>query len=106
MMSGRYGIGIDTGGTFTDAVIYDFDGDKIVAISKALTTKEDLSIGILEALDGLSKEKVKEVYTVSLSATLATNACVENKGGKANLMWLQLLENNFKNYVVIWFSVC
>ena len=95
-MAGKYGIGIDTGGTFTDAVIYDFDGARIVAAAKALTTKEDLSKGILEALDGLPTEKIKEASTVSLSTTLATNACVENKGGKANLILIGADKRVFK----------
>ena len=49
----RLGIGIDTGGTYTDAVIYDFESGSIVGTAKALTTKEDLTVGILGAIDGL-----------------------------------------------------
>ena len=37
----RLGIGIDTGGTYTDAVIYDFESGSIVGTAKALTTKEE-----------------------------------------------------------------
>ena len=33
------GIGIDTGGTYTDAVVYDFETRKILDSSKALTTR-------------------------------------------------------------------
>lgn len=40
------GIGIDTGGTYTDAVIYDFETRKIRAAAKSLTTREDLKKGI------------------------------------------------------------
>ena len=78
-------IGIDTGGTYTDAVVYDTDNRKVLGWAKALTTKEDLSIGIGNALDGLPKELAGQAGMVSLSTTLATNACVEDKGGRAKL---------------------
>ncbi len=81
-----WGIGIDTGGTYTDAVIYDYETGKVLAKSKAPTTREDLAAGILKALDGLPEELVAEAEQVSLSTTLATNACVEKKGGRARLV--------------------
>lgn len=84
----RTGIGIDTGGTYTDAVIYDFNGKKILDSAKALTTKEDLSVGIGNALDGLSSELLEKAEIISLSTTLATNACIENKGGRAKLLFI------------------
>ena len=83
----RIGIGIDTGGTYTDAAAYDFEAKKVLASAKALTTKTDLTIGILEALDGLPASVLKQAELVSLSTTLATNACVEDKGGKAKLVF-------------------
>ena len=83
----KTGIGIDTGGTYTDTVIYDFESKEILATSKALTTKEDLSIGILEALDKLPEEFLKTAKIISLSTTLATNACVEDRGGRAKLIF-------------------
>lgn len=84
----KIGIGIDTGGTYTDAVVYDFDSGKILASAKALTTKENLSIGIENALGALDPEYFGRVGFVSLSTTLATNACIENKGGRAKLLLL------------------
>ncbi|MCL2883350.1 MAG: hydantoinase/oxoprolinase family protein, partial [Coriobacteriia bacterium] len=84
----RIAIGIDTGGTYTDAVIYDFQNKVILATAKALTTKEELSVGILEALDALPPEYLQKAELISLSTTLATNACVEDKGGSAKLVFL------------------
>jgi len=84
----KLGIGIDTGGTYTDAVIYDFNSKKILAAAKALTTKEDLSVGIENAMGGLDSKYFDQVSFVSLSTTLATNACIENKGGRAKLLFL------------------
>jgi N-methylhydantoinase A/oxoprolinase/acetone carboxylase beta subunit len=43
-------LGIDTGGTFTDAVLWDRSTQQVLASAKAFTTYEDLSIGILEAV--------------------------------------------------------
>ena len=83
----KIGIGIDTGGTYTDAVVYDFENKKILGTSKALTTRHDLSVGILEAIDALPAESVKAAEVVALSTTLATNACVEDKGGSAKLIF-------------------
>ena len=80
------GIGIDTGGTFTDAVAYDLERKLVLHAAKAQTTKEDLSIGIGNALDGLPRDLLEMAEMVSLSTTLATNACVENKGGRAKLL--------------------
>lgn len=42
-------LGIDVGGTFTDAVI--LDGSRIAAQAKVPTTHEDVLQGILHALD-------------------------------------------------------
>lgn len=83
----KLGIGIDTGGTYTDAVIYDFDTATILGTSKALTTKNDLTIGILGAIDGLPVDLARQAKMISLSTTLATNACVEDKGGRAKLIF-------------------
>ena len=80
------GIGIDTGGTCTDAVIYDMESRKILCGGKALTTKENLEIGIANALDTLPPELVKQAESLALSTTLATNAAVENKGCRAKLL--------------------
>ena len=80
------GIGIDTGGTYTDAVIYDFDNEIVLDSAKALTTKNDLTIGISNVIDKLSIDLLKQASMVGLSTTMATNACVENKGGRAKLI--------------------
>jgi len=37
-------LGIDTGGTYTDAVLVDYDTGEVLAAAKSLTTRHDLSI--------------------------------------------------------------
>lgn len=85
-LSIRYGLGIDAGGTYTDATIYDFHTKTLHSKNKALTTKWDFSLGIGEALSGLDSAVLSRVELVSVSTTLATNAIVENEGQKAGLI--------------------
>jgi len=80
------GIGIDTGGTCTDAVVYDFETKEILGAGKAMTTKQNLEIGIANALDTLPPELVEQADSIALSTTLATNASLENKGARAKLL--------------------
>ena len=98
----KIGIGIDTGGTYTDAVAYDFESGNVLGSAKSLTTKEDLTIGILGALDGVPADLLVQAELVSLSTTLATNACVEDKGGKAKLIFFggdrKVIAENGKKY--------
>ncbi|MCF7854145.1 MAG: DUF1638 domain-containing protein [Candidatus Pacebacteria bacterium] len=80
------GLGIDTGGTFTDAVIYDFSTEKILAFTKAPTTHGNLIQGILNALDALPADDLANVKRVGISTTLATNAFIEKKGRPVALL--------------------
>ena len=84
--AGRLGLGIDAGGTYTDVVIYDFQGHQVLQKAKALTTKWDFTIGIEQALDQLDRSSLTQVDLVSISTTLATNAIVEGRGQTAGLI--------------------
>ena len=78
-------LGIDTGGTFTDAVLFDPDRG-VVAAAKRLTTKHDLALGIGAAIDAVLEQHPAEIAFVGLSTTLATNAVVEGQGNPACLI--------------------
>ena len=80
------GLGIDTGGTYTDSVVIDTDTKEIVCRSKALTTRDDLIKGIVASLKGLSE--TDGISIVSLSSTLATNSIVEGKSCRVGLIVL------------------
>ncbi len=80
------GLGIDAGGTYTDAVIFDWTTDRVVAKAKAPTSHWDYAIGIEAALAGLPPEALRSVTLVAVSTTLATNAIVEGKGQKVGLL--------------------
>ncbi|HEX6302559.1 MAG TPA: hydantoinase/oxoprolinase family protein [Anaerolineales bacterium] len=81
-------LGIDTGGTYTDGVLLDYDTREVVASTKTLTTRHDLSVGILNALDALLPGDHGRVKLVSISTTLATNAVAEGKGRPVALFLL------------------
>lgn len=74
-----YQLGLDTGGTYTDAVVVN-DDQSIVASSKALTTHGDLIHGLRNATHAVLSNDLRPVTLVSLSTTLATNALVEGRG--------------------------
>ncbi len=80
-------LGIDTGGTYTDAVLYD-EQKGVVSSAKALTTKHDLSIGIRNALEAVLPRPLPDIGLVSLSTTLATNAIVEGQTSPICLLLL------------------
>ena len=77
-------LGIDTGGTYTDAVLLD-EEQGVLGKAKALTTKYDLSVGIQNAVLALP-HPLPDIQLVSLSSTLATNAIVEGKGSTICLL--------------------
>ena len=83
-------LGVDTGGTYTDAVLI-ADDDCVVASAKALTTRHDLAVGVGSAIDAVLAESgasTDDIAMVSLSTTLATNALVEGQGGRVGLVFV------------------
>ena len=86
-----YFLGVDTGGTYTDAVIVDEAATHVLGKAKSLTTRADLSQGIGRAVDAaLAAAGVapSQIALVSLSTTLATNALVEGQGGRVALIFI------------------
>ena len=79
-------LGIDTGGTYTDAVLLEQSSRQVVAKAKSLTTRHNLIEGIAhsieQVMEGHDPAKVK---MVCLSTTLATNSIVEGHGARAAL---------------------
>lgn len=81
-------LGIDTGGTYTDGVIVDRSTKEIVAKAKALTTRDDLCVGITNCINNMEFDDFSAINIVSLSTTLATNAIVEGRGCEVGLIMI------------------
>ncbi|WP_340820759.1 hydantoinase/oxoprolinase family protein [Methanolobus sp. WCC4] len=76
----HYSLGIDAGGTYTDAILVKDSDGSIISSSKALTTYPDLVVGIRNAIESLDSESFEHVNLVSVSTTLATNTVLEGTG--------------------------
>ena len=81
----QYIIGIDTGGTYTDAVLLESNSDTILATAKVPTRHYHLARSTTEALEKLLEKTdidAGQISKLALSTTLATNAVIENKGAR------------------------
>ncbi len=91
-------LGIDTGGTYTDAVLWS-EATGVVAKAKSLTTRHDLAEGIAGAVDavlGQAGVPTDAIKLVSMSTTLATNALVEGQGGRVALVMIGFAEDDLR----------
>ena len=82
-------LGVDTGGTYTDAAL--IKDDKVIASAKSLTTRHDLAQGVGAAVQAVleqSKMSPDQIALSSLSTTLATNALVEGQGARVCLIFI------------------
>ncbi len=82
-------LGIDTGGTFTDAVLYDSKKGTVIKSAKSLTTHHNLIGGIrdvINQIDSPERPLAQCVEAVAVSTTLATNSIVEGRGGTICLL--------------------
>ena len=95
-------LGVDTGGTYTDAVILE-DEERVIAFSKALTTHSDLSLGIGSAIQKAVKQgntAPEKISLVSLSTTLATNALVEGQGDRVALVMIGFQDSDLEKHSI------
>ncbi len=85
-------LGIDAGGTHTDAVLLEIDGGapRLVARAKAPTRHDDLPGSISEVLDalcgGAGESRLASVTAVTLGTTLIVNALVQGKADEVGLL--------------------
>lgn len=90
--SGRYVVGIDVGGTFTDLVAVDTFDDR-ETIYKSPTMPDDIARGVMEGLAGLAetlgralKDFLAETRLVVHGTTITTNAVLTDRGAKTALV--------------------
>jgi N-methylhydantoinase A len=79
-------LGVDVGGTFTDAVV--FDGERLFT-AKSPTTPDDQSRGVLEAIEAALAEagaEAEDVEGFAHGMTVGTNALLERRGARTALV--------------------
>ena len=84
----RWRVGIDIGGTFTDAALVDEETGQ-VRVVKVLTTPEDPALGFMAALErGLAECGAggRDVAAVVHATTVATNAIIEGKTARVGMI--------------------
>jgi 5-oxoprolinase (ATP-hydrolysing)/N-methylhydantoinase A len=90
-ITGRYRIGFDIGGTFTDFILLDATRTEI-QLHKCLTTPQDPSIGALQGLGELVANAgiaLSDVDEIVHGTTLVTNALIERRGARLGLITTQ-----------------
>ncbi|WP_170426422.1 hydantoinase/oxoprolinase family protein [Ruegeria arenilitoris] len=93
-------LGVDTGGTYTDAVLIR-DESEVIASAKSLTTRADLAIGVGKAISAVMEQGQvgpDQISMASLSTTLATNALVEGQGGRVALIYIGFKEADLEKH--------
>jgi N-methylhydantoinase A len=79
-------LGVDVGGTFTDAVF--FDGERLHT-AKLPTTPGDQSAGVIAAVEAvieLAGTEAKEIEAFAHGMTVGTNALLEERGARTALI--------------------
>ena len=93
-------LGVDTGGTYTDAVLIR-DEEVVIASAKSLTTRHDLAVGVGAAVRAVLAQAAvapSDIALASLSTTLATNALVEGQGGRVALIYIGFREKDLEGH--------
>ncbi|NOD96494.1 hydantoinase/oxoprolinase family protein [Ruegeria sp. HKCCD6228] len=96
----KLSLGVDTGGTYTDAVLIR-DEKEVIASAKSLTTRADLAIGVGKAISSVLAEAQvtpDQISMASLSTTLATNALVEGQGGRVALIYIGFKDSDLEKH--------
>ena len=80
----RLRVAVDIGGTFTDLIAHDEDGEQLITV-KTPSTPPTFIEGVLNALDkaGIAPG---EVAIFKHGSTIATNAIIERRGAKTGLL--------------------
>ena len=89
---------VDIGGTFTD-VVASRAGE--IAVTKVLSTPDDLSLGVLQGIEIAVKglgAKVSEVSFVVHATTAATNTLLARRGARVGLIVTGRLPRHFGDW--------
>ena len=78
-------IGVDTGGTFTDSVLWDED-EGLVASAKVSSNKADPSKAVVASVEKLGNAAKFDVGYLIHGTTVATNATLERTGPRVGMI--------------------
>ena len=79
-------IGIDVGGTFTDAVVLDADGSSVLMAFKLPSTQSNPGDAVITALQRIADEVGVRGALVCHGTTVGTNTLIQRKGAKVGLL--------------------
>ena len=83
-VNGRFVIGVDVGGTFTDIFLWD-EASGRVATGKVPSTRGDQSVGFVEGIASVA-DNFADIATVVHGTTVGTNALLERKGAATGII--------------------
>jgi N-methylhydantoinase A len=95
----KYRLGIDTGGTFTDVVLFD-EADQKVYVTKTPSTPSNPALAVINGIDKITRIRGINPENIDFlvhGTTVATNALLEYKGIETAL----LLTEGFKDILSI-----
>lgn len=79
-------IGVDVGGTFTDAVVLNASDGSLLTAFKLPSTPDDPGRAIVEAIERIAEQFVVSGALVCHGTTIGTNTLIERKGAKTALV--------------------
>ncbi|MBX9844527.1 MAG: hydantoinase/oxoprolinase family protein [Xanthobacteraceae bacterium] len=79
-------IGIDVGGTFTDAIVFDSSKGKFLAAFKIPSTPSDPGNAVVAAIEKIAQSIKIDGAIVFHGTTIGTNILIERKGARAALL--------------------
>ena len=85
---GSYRLGVDIGGTFTDAVAMDEDTGEI-SLVKMASTPQDPSAGFMQVVERALRERgvdAADIAYIVHGTTVVTNTVIEGKGARTGLI--------------------
>lgn len=86
MTSSEFLVGIDIGGTFTDAVVVDRRSRRVLIAFKTPSTPSDPSEAVITALERISADICVAGAKVCHGTTIGTNALIERRGTRTGLV--------------------
>jgi N-methylhydantoinase A len=79
-------IGIDVGGTFTDAIVFDSSNGKLLAAFKVPSSTGEPGKAVLDAIEKIAQSVTVKDAVVCHGTTVGTNTLIERRGSRTALL--------------------